>query len=69
MMRLRFIGESELVLRHRAFAPGSVTEFDMGDDRDAALAVKCSNHHLFTAADEPKPRGRPRKVRDDQDDA
>lgn len=41
MMKLAFIGEKAMELRHRAFTPGEVVAFDMNDPADAALYRKC----------------------------
>jgi len=76
MMRLRYLGDVEMPLRHRVFAPGDVTTFDMDDAADAALAHKAAGITAFFAPvdDEPaiepaKRRGRPRKVIQDGKDA
>jgi hypothetical protein len=62
-MKLSFLGLEEMPLRHRVFMPGDVTEFDMDDPADAALALKCAALPVFeVVTDEPpKRRGRPRK--------
>lgn len=71
MMRLRYKGDFEMTVRHRTFAPGAVTAFDMDDEKDALLAVKCAGITAFfePAEDDtpepPKRRGRPRKVKAD----
>lgn len=68
-MRLRYLGDAEMPLRHRVFAPGDVTDFDMDDSADAALAVKCAALPVFVSDDEaPKRRGRPKKVNPDAQD-
>jgi hypothetical protein len=76
MMRLRYLGDVEMPLRHRVFAPGDVTTFDMDDAADAALAHKAAGITAFFAPVEdvaevapPKRRGRPRKVQTDGKDA
>ena len=69
-MRLLFTGEAEMTLRHRTFAPGEVTTFDMDDEADAALFDKVSRLAMFepVAGEQPKRRGRPRKVSTDAQD-
>lgn len=66
-MRLRYLGDFEMTVRHRTFAPGAVTDFDMDDEKDARLAEKCAGIVKFFAPDEtpdpPKRRGRPPKVK------
>lgn len=59
-MRLSFIGQETMPLRHRVFTPGDVTEFDMDNPADAALALKCAALPVFEPVTE-KRRGRPRK--------
>jgi hypothetical protein len=68
-MRLRYIGASDMPLRHRVFKPGDVTTFDMDDAADAALAHKAAGITAFfapvddePAIEPPKRRGRPKKV-------
>lgn len=68
-MKLRYLGDFDMPLRHRVFKPGDVTAFDMDDEKDALLAVKAAGIVKFFApvVDEPpqepvKKRGRPRKT-------
>jgi hypothetical protein len=71
-MRLRYLGDVDMPLRHRVFAPGDVTSFDMDDRADAALAAKCAALPVFAAddvAEPPKRRGRPPKVKANAENA
>lgn len=73
MMRLRYLGDFAMPLRHRVFKPGDVVTFDMDDEKDALLAVKAAGITAFFApvVDEPEPpkrRGRPPKVNTDGKD-
>jgi hypothetical protein len=76
-MRLRYLGAFDMPLRHRVFKPGDVTTFDMDDAADAALAHKAAGITAFFApveemaevTEQPKRRGRPRKVQTDGKDA